>query len=309
MDATQSFLLTVARGGVSSVGQRIIMQIVAHIQDKYKDNDLPARLVKGRPPRNLTISVAASEVLGASKHYEAVSTAFIELTKLSMSFWTGATWVATSLVYNVSTRRGSGVYTFSISEAFAAVLWDFSHGYTRYNLENALSLSRPSAMRMYALMSNQKKPITMPIEAVRAMFDDTQYKQTADFIKRIIKPAADELELRGFNGFSYAFKRGARSAITHITFIPIQREQTKTESIVARLHLSSLVPRDLRTALVERFDFSSRELGAHKILLSKVAGLDWPAILERVQRVVQTKGKGKGYVIGALRREVQRAGV
>ena len=70
--------------------------------------------------------------------------------------------------------------------------------------------------------------------------------------------------------------------------------------------VTALVDTEVRIFLINAFGFSVKELGAHKVLLEQFCKLPYKFdVLYSLRDRVRRKNKSKGYVIEALRSEVQ----
>ena len=70
--------------------------------------------------------------------------------------------------------------------------------------------------------------------------------------------------------------------------------------------VTALVDTEVRIFLINAFNFTVKELGAHKVLLEQFCKLPYKFdVLYSLRDRVRRKGKSKGYVIEALRSEVK----
>lgn len=310
MDVIQSFLLTISRQRLSVMEQRVLLKIVESLQVHFRGRLLKDDLGKwkGNLPEHFFLSVQMSEVLNGSKHYEDVTAAVKSLCGKVIEWSEPRTnsWHSTAIIFDATHIKGSGVVSFFVPRSLVALILDFSSGFSRFSLENIFSLKSPYAMRMYALMSSQKRPIALRIETLYAMFSlGNKYSQVSDFEKKVLRPAKDALDSLKLNSFSYSANKPGRKIISY-TFFPIHREIGDKAALLAKLPVSAVCSAHLKQRLMRDFGFSNRELSAHKEMLDEFSKL--PEMEMKIADIFHryTKSnKGKGWVIAAMRSEVE----
>lgn len=310
MDLIQSFVYSCARSKLTVYEQRIMMRIAQHAQSivkgmKIKDNLFPWQ----HDFDNVFFSIKAKDILDrGSQHYEYVYSAVRSLQKRQVEFLSsdGSTWFCTPILYNAKLVKGSGTVQFFVSRTVFDVILDFSKGYRKYDLEAALSISSPFAARMYVLMNGTKRPLTFTVAALKKMFGVSEkYDQTADFIKKVIKPAQKYLDDAGMNSFTFSrVKTGNK--VTALTFFAVVRVDESKKSQMAKTAVSFVMPKELMILLIQWAGFTIKELGAHKQLLEDFSKL--PGCYQIIQEIVsraKNRGKEKGYIIAAMRGEIK----
>lgn len=309
MDIIQSFIYTVGRGHLSLYEQRILLKIIEHAQVVIKGRLVKTMLFRvNHDLDNVRIDIPARYILSdGSKHYEDVKNAARSLMAKTMEFYDSDTkgWYATPLIYNVSYVQGSGLLSFFVSKMLFDVALDFSKGFCKYNLEVALSLPSPYAIRLYALMNTQSHPITIEIGELKKMLGAAEkYAQTRDFLKKCIDPAQKALNEVKCNSFSY-IRNFKGNKVTSITLAPVRRGSYTADELAARLPVSDLVSKEMTIILISCLGFTTKELAAHKVLLHDFQKLPYCRdVLYKIEQRARKKNKGKGYVIAALRDEV-----
>lgn len=309
MDIKQSFVLAISRVKLTLYEQRILIKVIEYGQQRLKGLWLRQNLRKlEHDYDNVRITIPVKYVLSdGSQHYEHVYDAARSLNTRIFEFEDDEkkTWHVTSLIYNVSLKRRSGLLTFYVSRVFFDVLYDFSRGYCQYDLETVLSLPSPAAIRFYVLLNGQHNTIYYGVNTLKAMFGVAdKYAQTADFIKKIVDPAKKALDEAGCNTFTYErIKQGQK--VVQLAFTPVRKQEQAQAALLARIPVSMLLPADIQKILTLEAGFTLKELQAHKALWDKLSKhpnavdvLD--VILERTRRL----RKEKGYIINALRSEL-----
>lgn len=310
MNITQSFLYTVCRVPLSLYEQRILLNVIVQHQDNIKNLYLANVMEKiEHHYDNVLCKVAIKDVLSkGSKHYENVVAAVKSLQSRQFEFYNPGTgqWFCTPIIYNASHVEGQGIVKFYVARVFFDVLLDFTKGFRKYDFFKAMELESPYSCRMYALMNGQVRPIELKIDYLKAMFGvSDKYTQTADFIKRVIEPARKELDAHGITSFTYSRVSTGRK-VTALTFFPVIRNSQDKNALLAQLSTGWILDKELRIILVSQAAFTMAELGGHKELLIDLAKIEAaPAITADIVQRAARDGKGKGWIINALRREVQ----
>lgn len=310
MEIIQSFIYSFARVKLSLYEQRIMLKIVEQAQIYIKGMWLKENMY--RVPHvgsNIEISIVVKDILSeGSKHYEDVKQAVQTLENRQFEYYDSEdkTWHLTPIIYNARIRVGTGVVKFYVADIIYDCILDFTKGFSKYNLEKALQLDSPYAVRLYALLCAQNRPQTYRIEDLKKMFGvESKYNQTADFIKKIIRPAQAKLDAMGMNSFNFE-KLTVGRQIVALTFTPVKREDQAAAQVLAKLPLSAVVLKELKIVLLQKFGFSSRELSAHKELLDHFGRIpQWYQKLMDIEHRMHKGDKSKGWVIQAIRGEVK----
>lgn len=309
MELVQSFLLSVTRVRLSLYEQRILTKIVEHGQEVLKGlSTLQYKFVEN-PYDNEKIEVPIKYILtDGSKDYKKVYDACKALMARKFEFYDPRTktYYADTVVHNVRHVVGSGKVSFQVSRVLYDVMFNFSLGYKAYDLEKALSLPSPYAVRMYILLNKQEKPLTWDIEQLKEMFGVAdKYKQTADFIKKVIEPARQALVHYSCNNFTYSRVFDGRK-VTALRLFPVKvKEQDMREYMeMSREQLVNV--KALQLMMREDYDFTWKEISTHKKVLQQFAQL--PMCVEVLTGIItraRRKRMPKGYVINAIKAETQ----
>lgn len=312
MDQIQSRIITIFRVDLGLYSLRILMKIIQRAQPLFKSDSMKNLMqqtlcVDGI---NVNFDLACKDILqDRSHHYELVYHAANQLQKVFVQYTDADKKISckTGLIYNVRLHERSGIIRFSAARWLMEALVDFSCGYNMYNLECAMQLKSPSAIRMYMLTCSSTQTINYSVDFLKGMLGvDGKYKQTADFIKRCIDPAQKELEEKGFNGFTYTKICKGRK-VTALAITPVRRQERTLNSLAAQAGLSFFCHPALRQYLAQECDISSKELGAHKVEINEFCKI--PAWSDIIMHIVQNQKKklaGKGYIFAAIRKEVEK---
>ena len=309
MEIVQSFIYSVARVKLSLYEQRILLKVIEHAQVVLKGKLIKNMLFRMEHDLdNVKIELPVRYVLSdGSQHYEQVKDAARSLMSRKFEFWDTATkaWYSSPLIYNVAYVQGSGLLSFYVSKMLFDVALDFTRGFCRYDLETALTLGNPHAVRLYALLSNQTHPIIYPIADLKKMFGvEDKYKQTRDFIKKIIDPSKKALDDTGCNTFTYT-KIYDKNAVKALQFNPVRKRKETASELAAKVSMKRLVDNEILVVMISYMGFTTKELSAHKVLLNEFCKLPFAQDqIYAIERRFRKKKKSKGYVIAAIRDEV-----
>ena len=309
MEIVQSFIYSVARVKLSLYEQRILLKVIEHAQVVLK-----GKLIKNMLSRmehdldNVKIELTVSYVLTEGRqHYEQVKEEDRSLMSRKFEFWDteAKAWYSSPLIYNVAYVQGSGLLSFYVSKMLFDVALDFTRGFCRYDLETALTLSNPHAVRLYALLSNQTHPIIYPIADLKKMFGvEDKYKQTRDFIKKIIDPCKNALDDTGCNTFTYS-KIYDKNAVKALQFVTIKKRKETASELADEVRMKRLGNNEILVVMISYMGFTTKELSAHKVLLNEFCKLPFAQDqIYAIERRFRKKKKSKGYVIAAIRDEV-----
>lgn len=315
----QSYIFSNARSRFNIVQMRILYRLV-----EFAQCELEGLLIKNNmcriehSLRHVDITLPITSVLPeGNKHYEQVRSAVKQMMKEECEFYDSEsrTWHASPVIYNVSMADRKGVIEFSVADFVWDSLLDFTYGYRQFELLTVLNLHSVNSMKMYTLISGQKYPISYDFEKLKGMFGvEGKYSQSSDIIKRIIKPAQEELEKSCPWGFDFKpIKRGR--ANVGVTFFPHEIERNKDQNLVRKQLLAQvsapLLAGSLYSYMRYNLGFAPKELAPHKALLEDLAkyvpnALDIMASLKTRRYNQDGSMKGKGWVINALKMELEQ---
>lgn len=309
MDIVQSFLFSIGRCNLTIYEQRILCMIVKSARNRTARKLMKSEMYAWNVDEdNLAISVAMRDILSdGDQHYERVMDAFQRLMtrRFSVIDSSNGSWFSTPIVYNVTHDARSGVVHFYVAAKLMGAILDFSKGYRQYSIDTALALPSPVAVRLYILMCGCSSPLTFSVDNLKSMFGvDDKYKQTADFIKKVIEPARKILDDENVTSFHFErIKTGTK--VTALKFYPIRRDVKSDNQLAAKISTSIYLNKDLQLYLMRVAGFSLRELSAHKVLLAEFAKINEAmAIIADICNRAAKRGRSKGWIISAIRSEL-----
>ena len=330
MNIVQSYLTTVVRGDFSLYEVRIFVKIVEHANKLLKGKTVKEAMATGITADGITanITVPIREILtDNSNDYQKVYAACKSLSAKSLELYNAddgrwmtvptqekGTMYYAHLIDNIRYRRGSGKINFTCAVWLLQYIVNFvNNQFSLYDLTAALSLPTPYAVRMYWLTCSMTQPVTFAIDTLRKMLGlEGRYKTSKDFVKRVLLPPMKVLEERKLNG--YIFKTVKKnpdartSKVTHITIIPIKRQQPSQQKINTQIPLSSVCPSRLRMYLMQQCNFTESDLKKNQTTLFYFARLkDYEQkIVDICEHARKARG-GVGYYINAMKSEIEAA--
>lgn len=310
MELVQSFLLSVTRVKLSVYEQRIITRIVEHGQKALQGYSRAQLKHISNPFGNEKISVKIRYILtDGTKDYAKVVTACRALMSRQFEFYDPdtKTYYMDTIIHNVQHKERSGEVEFMVSRVFFEVMFNFSLGYKNYDLETALSLPTPFAVRMYVLLNNQDRPITWSVERLKEMFGvSDKYAQTADFIKKVIEPSRKALLTASVNNFTYTRIYDGQKVVK-LQFFPVKVDEKARRLFpdMSKEQITQAVA--IRMYLHDDVGFTQKEIGANKATIDTFAQV--PDAITRLytitKRSVRKSTNSKGYIISAMKSEVK----
>lgn len=311
MDIKQSFLISIAKVKLSLYEQRILLKVMEFGQARLQGVFLSQNLKKlDHDLDNVKIMVPTAQVLvDGSQHYEYVYDAARSLCKRTFELWDSdkRTFFVTPLIYNVKVAEGSGMFTFYVSKVLFDIMYDFSQGFCAYDLATALSLPSPYAVRFYILLNGQHRPIQRDITWLKDLFGvSDMYKQTADFIKKVVEPSKVALDRAGCNSFTYErIKKGNK--VIALRFFPVTVATSVDEQLKLVPGSDKIKMKAIQLILIHDGGFSWREINAHTGLITRMS--EHPFGVEMTRDIVhraKKNNKAAGWVINALKSEIAK---
>ena len=314
----QSYIFSNARSRFNIVQMRILYRLV-----EFAQCEIEGLLIKNNmcriehSLRHVDITLPVTSVLPeGSKHYEQARAAIRSMMKEECEFYdtTTKTWHASPVVYNVAMADRKGVIEFSVADFVWDSLLDFTYGFRQFELLTVLNLHSVNSMRLYTLISGQKSPITYSFDKIREMFGlKDKYSQNSDIVKRVIKPAKEELDKCCPWSFDYRPMRQGRANVG-VTFFPYEIQNNRDKEIYRKQLLAQvsapLLSGSIYSYMRYNLDFMPKELNSNKQLLDELAHhvpdvLDILASLKQRRYNADGTMKSKGWIIGALKSELE----
>lgn len=316
-DLIQSYILTTAKYDYSVYEKRILYRIIELMQEYTKGKTLNSRYsITKTMFDDIDVIMPASAFLKDEKdqNYTRTKDALLSLNRKVIQYEDRESWGAFNLIERPVVHKIGDNISFRISPTIAKAFLDFSKGFSKYELETAMSFKSEYSMRFYELLSGQKKPITYSVENLKIMFKvEDKYKLTANFINKVIEPAKKELDEKSPYSFEYKPVKLGRK-ITSIKFYPVYQPKNRDAKIEAkRLQKSTSLKWDLDRLtinyLIENYVFTEEEIQNNRELFVKAqnsADFDLLYFLSEQIRNAETKKNPKGWIINAIKKQLAK---
>lgn len=330
--AVQSYVFTSARFKYTLTEHKIRIALMNNLRImngeslniEYRNNMF--RIHHPQESRAWEVEMPISDVLqymdkeeSPSKNYEAIKRAArnmqLKIFEVENTA-TGDYWGA-PLIMNVWCSKRSGMMKFAISDWVLTALLDFTKGYREFELPSMMHLNSPYAMRMYELVSKQKTPLTMKVEDLKEWFGvEDKYKRDNDFVKRVLAPSREELNIHCPYSFDFEINRenprNERSKTISYTFYP---------KYIPKNHNSEIYKSDLKAKvgnitgpygmlnkavndyLLYNMNMTKDEVNANKDLFL-TAQKELPNLVSELADLKERAarhGKGTGWIINGLK--------
>lgn len=314
MEVVQSWLITISRYNFNQYEQRLLMAVVDGCQEYFRKRYLAGMMqyAPQMPKCDKRIDIRIASILDdGDTHYTRVKEAVRSLQSKRMEIYHPDTkvWQSCPLIGLVTHRARSGTLEVIVPAMFLRAVQDLRMGYSQFELSAALSLPTPYAVRMYAMVAHQSKPLTLPVSALKAMFGVAdKYAQTRDFLKRVIDPARDALTAAHLASFTYDKQRKGTKVVA-LTIRRVQPEQIVSQPLTPSAEdLRQAMGDEIYNLLTYQVGFTWKELKAHESLIRN--SLKLPLAVQIYRDIVHRwykYNKTKGYIIAAIKSEVNAA--
>lgn len=309
MEIKQSWVMTCAKGKLSLYEVRILTKIIEYCHNQVRETHLARNMTRLKTHcGDVRMSIPMRYILtDGSNHYEDVYEGARNLCKRTMEFYDSERkeWHCSSLIYNVIHSVNKGIITFTVFGSLLDELYNYTHGYSRYDLEQTMSMRLPSSVRLMWLMYGQLEPKSFSIDWLKNILGvSDKYGQTADFIKKQIAPACEEISERSSIKLSYERMWNGRK-VTGIMFHVTRKPQPEQNISSMTAEMKQLLQKDISEYMTADGGFTYRELSANKGLMKKL--MEHPAAIDIVRSVThraRKQQKGKGWIIAALKSEL-----
>lgn len=321
----QSWIFSTSQREVSIYGERLLVEILLFAQEYIIDKALG---LNSKDFSNFYSDFAELEIpvekilyLDDKSNYSAAKKACEELMRVFhtiekpkeldngeiLLFSDGTPqyyWSATHLIQEVDVNKKSGMITVKITSNMWDRILDMTKGYSRYSLGQIKLCKIPVAMRLSQIMYNQgDRPLFFSFDMLKSMFrPEKKYDQPSGFIKRVIKPAEDEINK--LMPFSVTHEEvyddklsGGRKAIVGLNFIKTPKSRGKI----------NIVYNDGEIARLEGlygFDYSDLNSQYLLFLKAKELGIDVFDFFSGIKQAERAFDK-PAYLIGCLKNKVK----
>lgn len=240
-DVVQSSWLTNARYDVSRTELQIIILLVAAAQSDLNENMIRNRN-EGKPldtlPRynqDIQVSFSLNDFpVNMSGHELELKTAAEKLVKKTIETPTETGWILQPLLTKVEYIKQGRKVIMNVPPEIWRSIMDIRLGFSEYELFTALNLKSKYSVRFYMMASSKLGPREISIDELKAQFNlqDKYVDRNADFLRRIVYPAKEELDEKAPVSFTVETynKRGSKE-YDGIIFSPKKNPARRDQSL------------------------------------------------------------------------------
>lgn len=313
-DVFQSWIFTNLRARLNITQTRLLLRIVELSQREIKGKVISRNMAQWSHTLNgVRVRMPLRSVMAEnSKHYGEIRDAIVGLVGVVCHMWSdvNGAWRASGLISDVEIKPRSGMMEFFVADFVWDSILNFSKGFRRYELSKVLALTSPHSMRMYMLVSGQSRPISYKVDQLKALFGvENSYSQTSDFVKKVLRPSAEELAAKCPWSFTWSYIKEGRKVVA-ITIkpynIPLHRDPELERKVLAQKSSVRVSLGCVYDYLRQRMGFSHTEIKPHEDLFKQLVEYhqDPMAVLADLngrRRRPDGTDKGKAWIIGAVR--------
>lgn len=311
--AIQSYIFTTAKYDFNAYEKRIMYRLVELAQDEIKGIMIRDNMHKIEPTlfgREITMPVADILRNEKDQNYTIAKKAFRSLAQKGVEYEDDKFWQYTAIISNPKIDKIKGSVVFTVLDDIWRCLLDFTKGYRKYELITAMQFKSVYSMRMYELMSGQKRPLEFTFEDLKQRFGvKDKYKLVGHFKTRVLDIAKKELDECSPYSFNYIEIKEGRKVVGFKffpTFHPDKQdpelyEREKRSKLTARAQISKEALDYLRYS----FEFKAAEINKNKktIIEGEQKIPDFIGFLSSLVGPSRTAKNRIGYVINAIKKK------
>lgn len=315
--AIQSYIFTTAKYDFSAYEKRIMYRLVELAQDEIKGIMIRDNLHKIEPTlfgREITMPVA--DILRDQKdqNYTIAKKAFKSLASKGVEYEDDKIWTYTSIIQSPKIDKIKGSVVFNVLDDIWRCLLDFTKGYRKYELVTAMSFKSVYSMRMYELMSGQKRPIEFSFEDLKQRFKlKDKYSKVNDFKRWVLNIAKKELDANSPYSFNYIEVKEGRKVVG-FKFFPTFNSDNKDEKLYeaemrSKVSVSAQISREAYDYFRYSFEFKATEISKNKKTIIEGEKLipDFIGFLSSLVGPSRTAKNRIGYVINAIKKKTRES--
>jgi plasmid replication initiation protein len=317
----QSYIWTIARYDFNVYEKRIIYRIIEKMQSNLQGLKLNADQ-RAQINRELfeyydiELPIIALLTDEEDRNHARIKEALKNMQRKLFEYEDAQEWRSIPLISLPRIRKHEQIVKFKLHEDVYNAFMNFSKGFKKYELQTAFKLESAFSMRFYELFASQTRPITYTIVELKKMFGaEKKYKQTSDFIKKVIQAAKKELDEKSPISFEYGtIKAGKR--IIQIKFFPIKISANLTQgqkelnmiAINRKENVQKLIDKNVIKYIQEGFNMSIPEIKNNTELFLKAQKKipDIIYFLSEVKPKANRAENPKGYLINSLKKKIKQ---
>ena len=309
-EVIQSYLMTSAKYMFSTVEKRIMYKIIEMVQGDIegkklnKDYSITKTLFNDRIVKIKTTSFLKHE---SDRNYGQIKEALTSLRNKTIEFEKDGVWKLIGIIEKPKIDAYKSYVQFEVQPEIWEAVLNFDKGYSKYELEVAMSFNSVFSMRFYELFNAyNRKPMTIRIDTLKERFGITdKYKLTADFIKNVVKKAKNELDEKCEYSFNYSTIKEGRK-ITKICFVPTHipsngNDEAKAKKLQKEVSLRHDFDKHFLKYLND-IGFTNQGVRNNIALFRKMnKEADLFGFIKDISRKASEARNPQGYVIGAMK--------
>ena len=317
----ESLIFTRAQTGGNLYRQRFLLRLMELAQSQIKAN-LPAVHGHSRlffdSSYDPVIEIPVSAILdnGSGAEYMRAKKAILDFSSWVLVHEDAENFTVIPVLRRSNLSKLGGVFQFKLEREVWECMFNFSKGFSVYNLKVALAIENELALKIYKGLEKQNGEMFYTFDAFRKAYGFTKryVGRNHDLVKCMIEPAKQELDAKSPWTFdytlSYGYKEGCsrgRKSLVGINIIPVHRlGREGMDGVRKNIHPSELIGKDVYRILTEKMYFTFSEVKANlKVLelgakhLGEGPFADWLNLL--APRAIRANSSTQGYVVNSLK--------
>lgn len=313
-DVIQSYVLSTAKYDFSVYEKRILYRLVELVQFSLegqklnKDYSIEPNLFGDMTGVTMPLSAFLKDT--DDQNFTQVKKALTSLRNKTLEFEDDNMWKLIGIV-EIPKYVKKGYVQFQIHPEIYEAILNFSKGFRKYELITAMSFDSVYAMRFYELLSGQKSPLIYSIDHLKMMFKvEHKYKLTADFIRKVIDTAKNELDKKSPYSFDYKPVKSGRKIVS-VKFYPVFKSENRDPNLEKNdLRKNVSLRWDLEVMVInyltENFFFTETQIKNNLELLIKAqAKIDLLYELSLIKSKAKDADNPQGFVIGCIKKLIK----
>ena len=259
--------------------------------------------------REITMPVADILRNEKDQNYTIAKKAFRSLTQKGVEYEDDEIWQYTSIISSPKIDKIKGYVIFTVLDDIWRCLLDFTKGYRKYELVTAMQFKSVYSMRMYELMSGQKRPLEFTFEDLKMCFGvKDKYKLVGHFKTRVLDIAKKELDENSPYSFNYIEVKEGRKVVGFKFFPTFKPDNKDTElyatELRSKVSASAQISREAYDYFRYSFEFKADEISKNKktIIEGEKKITDFIGFLSSLVGPSRTANNRIGYVINAIKK-------
>lgn len=312
--AIQSYIFTTAKYDFNAYEKRIMYRLVEFAQDEIKGVMIRDNMHKITPTLfGREICMPVRDILKDEKdeNYTIAKKAFRSLAQKGVEYEDDKIWQYTSIISNPKIDKIKGHVVFTVLDDIWRCLLDFTKGYRKYELVTAMRFKSVYSMRMYELMSGQKRPLEFTLEDLKQRFKlKDKYGKVGDLKRWILDVAKKELDESSPYSFNYIEVKEGRKVVG-FKFFPIytnnKDERLLETEMRSKLSASAQISSETYEYLRYSLEFKPNEISKNKktIIEGEKKIPDFMGFLYSLAGPSRTANNRVGYVINAIKKKTK----